>query len=77
MVRSMFTPALRIAIALVVIAYCASRLIAVWRERVCVTFLGWKYYKSEKKTFYWLAILGHVWLSLAMVANIIHDFRKL
>src|SRR5512138_1106440 len=61
--RSMLPPALRIALALAIVVYCASRLVVVWRVRVCVTFLGQKYYRAERRTFYWLAILGHVWLS--------------
>jgi hypothetical protein len=73
----MLPPALRIALALAIVIYCVSRLVAVWRVRVCVTFLGQKYYRAERRTFYWLAILGHFWLSLAAVTNIIRDFRVL
>lgn len=68
---------LRIAVELIFVAYCMSRLIRVRREKVCVTFLGFKYYKAEQRTLFWLAILAHVWISFAMVVNIVNDLSRL
>jgi len=73
----MIHPALRIVIALAIVAYCASRLVAVYRVKVFVAFLGRKYYRGETKVYYWLVIFAHFWLSLAMILNIVRDWRLL
>jgi hypothetical protein len=73
----MISPAFRIVLALAIGAYCASRLIAVYRVKVCVTFLGRKYYRGESSVYYWLVIFAHFWISLAMILNIARDWRSL
>jgi hypothetical protein len=73
----MIPPTLRIIIGLAAILYCASRLVAAYRIKVCVTFLGRKYYRAESKVYYWLVIFAHFWLSLALILNIVRDFRLL
>jgi len=73
----MLPPPLRILVAAAVILYCSSRLVVVCRQRVCVSFLGLKYYRSERKVYYWLVIMAHVWLSLVMVLNIVRDWKLL
>jgi len=75
--ETVIPPALRIALALALTGYCVSRLVAAYRIRVCVTFLGRKYYRGENKAYFWLVILAHFWLSFAMVANIVRDCKLL
>jgi hypothetical protein len=73
----MITPAFRIALALAIAGYCASRLVAAYRVRVCVTFLGQKYYRAEGRGYYWLVVFAHIAIAAAMAVNIAWECRSL
>jgi hypothetical protein len=73
----MAPPALRIAVAVVLLAYSGSRLRAVYRDKVCVYFMGLKYCRSEKRFCYYGAIMAHVVIVISMTLNIMRDYRLL
>lgn len=56
-----------ILFAVALLGYSTSRLVAAFRNKVCVTFLGFTYWKGQDKTRYWLALAAHVWISLSII----------
>ncbi len=57
--------------------YCGSRLVAAYRQKTCVSFLGLKYYRSNSAFYYWLGITAHGSILVSTLTSIVRDLRQL
>jgi uncharacterized membrane protein YhdT len=64
----------KIIVALIILIYCVSRLVAAYRSKFKVTFMGITYYRNKHCILYFLVLLGLVCLSVAAGFIILRGF---
>jgi hypothetical protein len=73
----MLIPALRIIFAGLLIMYSVSRLMAAFRDKGNITFVGTTYSRSKDPGKYFFAFFVHLWIIALMIYYILTDVKHL
>jgi hypothetical protein len=73
----MLIPAFRIVFAGALIIYSASRLVAAFRDKGNITFVGTTYSRSKDPGKYFFAFFVHLWIIALMIYYILTDVKHL
>lgn len=70
-------PALRIIFSGLLIYYSASRIVAAFRDKDNITFVGNTYTRSKEPGKYFFAFIVHLWIIALMIYYILRDAKHL
>lgn len=73
----MMIPGLRIIFAGLLIFYSVSRLVAAFRDKAGITFMGTTYTRTKDRGKYYFAIVVHAWIIALMIFYIVRDLKHL